>query len=366
MNAKYPRTQGVKDMLALLGEYSASDMIMFGQQNAGHIGVSIDVKDGTDSDCKRLTGKMPAVVGIDTLSLTGYEGTPEILIKTVKNLWREGCIITLSSHMPDFSLGGEGYYDYSATSTGNDCGKRIMPGGDLNAKSLRFLDKIADFAFKCIDTEGELIPMLFRPFHECNGDWFWWGAAYLMPDEYKSLFRYTIDYLCGEKGVRNFAFAYSPNGPLTDRAGFLARYPGDDIVDVIGLDYYNDNPKRGDGFFKSLQSSLDILCDIAQIHQKIPAFTETGYRALETPAGYFEGLAPSGNTNLTWFTDMLAALMKSEGGRRCAYMLIWANFSEQQFWLPYIKSSFKHELCDDFRSFAADESVVMAPVRGLT
>ena len=366
MNAKYPRTQGVKDMLALLGEYSASDMIMFGQQNAGHIGISIDVRDGTDSDCKRLTGKMPAVVGIDTLSLTGYEGTPEILIKTVKNLWREGCIITLSAHMPDFSLGGDGYYDYSATSVENDCGRRIMPGGDLNSKYLRFLDLVADFAHKCIDIYGEPIPMLFRPFHECNGGWFWWGAAYLTPDEYKDLFRYTIDYLCGEKAVRNFAFAYSPNGPLTNRADFLARYPGDDIVDVIGLDYYNDNPKRGDGFFKSLQTSLDVLCDIAQIHRKIPAFTETGYRALETPAGYFEGLAPSGNTNLTWFTDMLAALMKSEGGRRCAYMLIWANFSEQQFWLPYIKSSFKHELCDDFRDFADAENIVMAPVRGLT
>ena len=42
MNAVYPRTQGVKDLLALLGEHSASDMIMFGQQNAGHI-IYVDV-----------------------------------------------------------------------------------------------------------------------------------------------------------------------------------------------------------------------------------------------------------------------------------------------------------------------------------
>ena len=47
-------------------------------------------------------------------------------------------------------------------------------------------------------------------------------------------------------------------------------------------------------------------------------------------------------------------------------MLIWANFSDQQFWLPYIKSSFKHEMCDDFREFADDPGVVMAPVGGLT
>jgi mannan endo-1,4-beta-mannosidase len=268
--------------------------------------------------------------------------------------------------MPDFSLGGDGYYDYSAMSTGNDCGRRIMPGGDLNAKYLRFLDMIADFTGKCIGIDGEPIPMIFRPFHECNGNWFWWGAEYLTPDEYKDLFRYTIDYLCGERGVRNFAFCYSPNGPLTDRSAYISRYPGDEYVDIVGLDYYNDNPRRGDGFFKSLASSLDELYEVAQIHGKIPALTETGYRALETKEGYFEGLAPSGNANRKWFTDVLSCLQGSEGGRRCAYMLIWANFSDQQFWLPYVKGEFRHEMCDNLEAFAADPGVVMAPVEGLT
>ena len=366
MNERYARTDAVRKLLTILEDYSRSDFILFGQQNAGHIGISIDTKDGTDSDCRRLCGNMPAVVGIDTLGLTGYEGTPEILVKTVKNLWNNGCIITLSAHMPDFSLGGDGYYDYSATSVENDCGRRIMPGGDLNAKYLRFLDMIADFSGKCINTNGELIPMIFRPFHECNGDWFWWGASHLKLEEYKALFRYTTDYLCKEKGVKNFAFCYSPNGPLTERADYLARYPGDDVVDILGLDYYHDNPKKGDVFFKSLAASLDNLYEIAQVHQKVPAFTETGYRALETPAGYFEGLAPSDNANRKWFTDLLACLMKSEGGKRCAFMLIWANFSEQQFWLPYVKDGFRHEMCDDFLAFAGDSTVVMAPLGGLT
>lgn len=366
MRERYPRNKAVRELIALIGEYSASDRIMFGQQNAGHIGISIENKDGTDSDCKRLTGCMPAVVGIDTLSLTGYEGTESQLVKTVKNLARGGSVITLSAHMPDFSLGGDGYYDYSAMSTANDCGRRIMPGGDLNAKYLRFLDMIADFTGKCIGIDGEPIPMIFRPFHECNGNWFWWGAEYLTPDEYKELFRYTIDYLCGERGVRNFAFCYSPNGPLTDRSAYISRYPGDEYVDIVGLDYYNDNPRRGDGFFKSLASSLDELYEVAQIHGKIPALTETGYRALETKEGYFEGLAPSGNANRKWFTDMLSCLQGSEGGRRCAYMLIWANFSDQQFWLPYVKGEFRHEMCDNLEAFAADPGVVMAPVEGLT
>ena len=85
---------------------------------------------------------------------------------------REGCIITLSSHMPNFSLGGDGFFDYSPNFTEGNIGPRILPGGDLNEKYLRFLDKIAEFAADCVDVNGEPIPMLFRPFHEDNGDWF--------------------------------------------------------------------------------------------------------------------------------------------------------------------------------------------------
>ena len=362
MRERYPRTKAVRKLIALLGEYSASDRIMFGQQNAGHIGISIENRDGTDSDCKRLTGRMPAVVGIDTLSLTGYEGTESQLVRTVKNLARGGSVITLSAHMPDFSLGGDGYYDYSAMSTANDCGRRIMPGGDLNAKYLRFLDMIADFTGKCIGIDGEPIPMIFRPFHECNGNWFWWGQDFVSDDDFISLFRYTIDYLMGEKGVDNFLVAYSPNGPVEDQADYLKRYPGDDYIDILGLDYYHDKPHTGDGFFRKLTDSLDIIYVLANERKKISALTETGYRSLDTENGYFEGLAPADNTVQDWFTSLLDALMVTDGGAHIAYLLIWANFSDTQFWVPFETEDFRHEMCDDFTLFAKDPHIKLAPV----
>ncbi len=359
---RYERSPKLNEMLELLKKYSASDMIMFGQQNAAHIGVTISNTDGTESDCRNLCGKHPAVVGVDTLSFLGYEGKMNDLIKVVKNLHRQGCIITLSSHMPNFTLGGDEFYDYSPTDTEGDCAHRIMEGGDLNKKYLRFLDMIADFANRCVDLEGDPIPMIFRPFHEDTGDWFWWGRKYLSDEDYVILFRYTIDYLMHDCGVKNFAVAYSPNGPIASGMDYLARYPGDDYIDVMGLDYYHDHPHFGDGFLKKLQGALDEIAQCAKLHDKVVALTETGYRALETPAGYFEGLAPSGNTNTKWFTDLLSALNGCEGGRLCAYMLIWANFSDTQFWLPYEKDGFRHELCDDFTAFAEDPHVMMAPV----
>ena len=134
----------------------------------------------------------------------------------------------------------------------------------------------------------------------------------------------------------------------------MRRYPGDEYVDVMGLDYYNDKPHKGDGFFHKLSSSLDIVYGIANEKNKIAALTEIGYRSLETPNGYFEGLAPMDNTIQDWFTQMLDAVTSTEGGRRISYMATWANFSDTQFWVPFVTEDFRHEMCDDFVKFVED------------
>lgn len=362
MAFKYKRSEKLENLLGLLRDFSDSDQILFGQQNAGHIGVSINVVDGSESDCKNLCGSHPAVIGIDTLSFLGYEGNMTDLCNVVKNMRRQGTIFTLSSHMPNFSLGGDEFYDYSPNYTDGDCGRRIMPGGDLNAKYCRFLDMIAEFLERCVDVEGEKIPMIFRPFHEGNGDWFWWGKGLLSDEEYIALFRYTVDYLMGEKGIDNIAVAYSPNGEISSEDEYLARYPGDEYVDIIGLDQYHDKPHKGDGYFHRLTTSLKVVAEVAEKHKKIPAFTETGYRSLETENGYFEGLAPMDNTVADWFTQTLNEITSFEAGKRLAYMLVWSNFSDTQFWVPFATEDFRHEMCDDFVSFAGDPRIRMAPL----
>jgi len=58
----YERSPKLLELLELLRKYSYSDKIMFGHQNAGHIGVTIKANDGTESDCRNLCGKHPAVI----------------------------------------------------------------------------------------------------------------------------------------------------------------------------------------------------------------------------------------------------------------------------------------------------------------
>ena len=104
-----------------------------------------------------------------------------------------------------------------------------------------------------------------------------------------------------------------------------------------------------------------VLDRIAEERGKITALTEIGYRSLDTENGYFEGLAPMDNTVPDWFTQTLDAITSTESGKSLAYMLIWANFSDTQFWLPFVTDDFRHEMCDDFLKFAEDTRIKLAP-----
>lgn len=356
------RDQAVVELLHKLEDLSYSDKFMFGQQNAAHIGISIKAKDGTESDIKNLTGKHPSIVGVDTLSFSGYEGTFDNLVKVVKQLNKEGVVITLSSHMPNFSLGGEDFFDYSPNITDGNVASRIMPGGDLNGKYLRFLDKIADFAEACIDIGGNRIPMIFRPFHECNGSWFWWGKEFLSADKYITLFRYTVDYLTGRRGIRNFLFCYSPNGPIKSQNDYMERYPGDDYVDILGIDTYHDRPVPGDTYWQEFTTSLEVVSDCARLRGKLFALTEVGLRTLDSAVDgkYYEGIAPSDNRVKDWYSCLYKAVTSSKKLKGMIYMLTWANFSETQFWVPYKTENFEHEMVKDFLSFVGNENVILA------
>lgn len=358
-NFRDPKTE---ELLVYLEDVAYSDYILFGHQNAGHIGVSLEKHDGSESDVKKLTGKHPAVVGIDTLSFLGYEGTMNELIKVVKQLNKEGVIITLSSHMPNFTLGGDGYFDYSPGVLEGNCGEKILPGGELNAKYLRFLDMIADFATQCIDLEGFGIPMIFRPFHEDTGSWFWWGKDNLSDEKYVELFRYTVDYLREKKGITNFLYAYSPNGYLKDVSEIEARYPGDEYIDLIGMDIYHDLPIEFEKFMEDTVNSLKVLNEFTMDHGKVFALTEFGLRTLDSSSeGYYEGLSPVNNRYKNWYTDFLKYIVSTEDGMRLSYMLTWANFSDTQFWVPYEDGDFRHEMCDDFIEFCNSDKIRLAP-----
>lgn len=355
-------TENTQELMRILYDMTKRKSIMFGQQNAGHIGVSIDRFDGTDSDVKRICGKHPAVIGIDALSFTGLEGNLQQAIEVTRQLHRENVIVTLSMHAPNFALCDDSFSGYSPNRTEPPIVSDIMPGGIYHAKYLRYLDLIIDYARAVTDDSGEAIPVVFRPFHENNGSWFWWGGDHCTAYEYKELFRYTILYLQKEKQIHNFLYAYSPNGPFADEEEYLSRYPGDDFIDVIGFDMYHDRPAQTDNWMDILTATCRQVCAIARDRHKVAAVTEAGLRMLDTaPDGLeYEGLSPTGNPRPNWFIECLEAIAGDPLACETAYFLVWSNFSRKQFWTPYLlDEKHGHEMINEFTMFLNDPRVIL-------
>lgn len=127
---------------------------------------------------------------------------------------------------------GTGYADRSGTPLA-----QIKSGGGLNSTYLSYLDEIADIISHI---NG---PVIYRPFHEINGTWFWWNGSDRRADMVL-VWQQTVDYLRNTKGLHNILFVlnYDANGELGDvlygSQALSTWWPGASYVDIISIDYY--------------------------------------------------------------------------------------------------------------------------------
>lgn len=154
---------------------------------------------------------------------------------------------------------------------------------------------------------GEPIPILFRPYHELTGNWFWWCKNTCTPNEFISLWKYTADYLANEKGVHNLLYVYN-TADFETKAAFLERYPGDDYVDMVSFDAYQfGDLTKSKAFEKSVDEKLGIIGEVAEERNKLSALAEAGYEKIPDPQ---------------WWTN---TLWKAISGHKISYVLLWRN-----------------------------------------
>ena len=96
----------------------------------------------------------------------------------------------------------------------------------------KWLDELAA-GLQWFEDRGRVV--LWRPFHEMNGGWFWWTPRTTDAAQFHALWRHMFDYFARVKGLDNLLWVYAPNVGFRD---FDTFYPGAQYVDVIGLDYY--------------------------------------------------------------------------------------------------------------------------------
>ena len=344
-------------LFAYLQAVANSDKVMYGHQNELHKKVAGSL--AGSSDTEDMVGDQAAVMGFDALALTGDElelteaekaagiSLSQKLADMYIKAAGQGAILTMSCHMPNFDLVEkkpkvDGHYDfqgYSPNRLDGDVVARILPGGDLNHVYTDYLDMVAEFDSRLQSAD---VPLIYRPFHENNGSWFWWGASSCSPSQYKNLFRYTVEYLRDVKGLHNLLYAYSPGGPLVDEADYLSRYPGDEFVDVAGFDMYHRNPAAEDAWMEGFGKTMKVVGEFAQKHHKAAAVTEVGMLYGNS------ALVVTGNTRPDWFNEALVKIAPEN----MAYFMTWSNFDEGNFDQPYMVSDSRgHELVNGFISF---------------
>ncbi|GLU52709.1 mannan endo-1,4-beta-mannosidase [Dyadobacter frigoris] len=292
---------------------------MFGHQDDMLSGASWK-NDTTRSDTKEAVGQYPAVFGwdlgwleIDESYNFGYLPFDKIR-ECISLVYKRGGINTLSWHCnnpvnPKLSV--------RANQPGINTIEKIFDDPENLLRYKRWLDKISDFLLSLKTEDGKLIPIIFRPFHENNGSWFWWGKDHCLPSEYIKLWRFTIDYLKNKKNVHNLIYAYSTD-KFKNELEFLERYPGNDYVDILGFDLYKDEKDtNGTYFMKDAISMTNMLRKIAIERKKVYAISETGFIH---------------NTKINLWTNNLAPVIKDSG---LSYILCWRNSVGNYNWSIY-------------------------------
>lgn len=286
--------------------------------------------DSSRSDVKDVTGSFPALYGWDIADFLWAENSEEQRVRnTEKSLYwaREGLsrggVLTYAWHMSN-PVTGKSFYDTTKAV------HAIIPDGEFHQKYKERLDFVADYF-----NELSPMPVIFRPFHEHNGNWFWWGKGLTSEEDYITLWQFTVEYLRDEKEVHNLLWAFSPDRSRTNistfKKDYFYGYPGDEYVDIIGLDNYWDVGHPANEASKEEQAiqfiqSLTMTAQIADSLGKVPALTETGLEAIPDPT--------------FWTETMLKGLMANEWTKKHTYVQVWRNATKREenrdhYYAPY-------------------------------
>jgi mannan endo-1,4-beta-mannosidase len=304
--------------------------VLFGHHDDSAYGVGWKYDDNR-SDIKSVCGSYPALYEWDFAKMEhksdkDINGIPfKLQRKLVRQAYDRGGINEFCWHMDNPSDGK------SAWDTSQHTVKDIIPGGSHNATYVQYLDNIAEYAHTLKGPNGEAIPILFRPFHELTGSWFWWCKNTCTPDEFKTLWRFTIDYLRNTKKLHNLIIVYSV-ADFNTKSDFLERYPGDDYVDIIGFDNYCFNSVAN--YQKNLDMRMGLQLEIAKEHHKLACLAETGYQGIPMA---------------DWWTKIILPELKKYSNT--SFMLVWRNAGLEQYYAPYPGQV----SADDFKHFFDDK-----------
>ena len=167
------------------------------------------------------TGRMPAIRGLDFID-NDFQG----VVRRAADWHARGGIVTICWHTgPDFASSYRQSQEHEL-----DWEAAFTPGTQAHHDLLAGIDRAVPYLHRL---QHMKIPVLWRPFHEMDGKWFWWGRG--GAEGFVRLWRLMYDRYVNHHGLHNLIWVLG----FSDAPGDLAPwYPGDDVVDILGGDSY--------------------------------------------------------------------------------------------------------------------------------
>jgi mannan endo-1,4-beta-mannosidase len=182
------------------------------------------------------TGKYPAMNGFDLIFLhvsptnwINYED-----VSPVEEWWNNNGIVSLCWHWNVPKTPGSSEHTFRVEQTTFDIANALVDGTWENEIVKADVAEVIGILKRL---QAKNIPVLWRPLHEASGGWFWWGKD-KKPEPCKVLWRWMYDYFKDE-GINNLIWVWTVDVDPTKNKSDIDWYPGDEYVDMIGLDVYN-------------------------------------------------------------------------------------------------------------------------------
>jgi len=192
-----------------------------------------------------LTGKYPAVYGQDFGFQTGDDkdsvlGRPDSVAEAIRQ-YRRGAIVTYTWHAvrPTDDEPVTFHDSVQGRLSDFEWHELLTPGTTLYKRWSAQVDVIAGYLKQLQEAR---VPVLWRPYHEVNGSWFWWGGR-RGKDGSEALYRQLFDRLVNHHHLNNLVWVWNANAPGSGGSGpgpYTDFFPGLAYADVLSVDVYGE------------------------------------------------------------------------------------------------------------------------------
>ncbi len=243
---------------------------IFGKQTLSGAMAKYTVQINEAEWMKEKTGKFPAIACFDLMNATREEfqswGDPDysVMVNNAKAWHQAGGVVSIMWHWRDPLRKNDAFYSMN---TNNDVRTDFDVSKIHDTNSTEYKAMVEDINFIAaylIELKDAGIPILWRPLHEAQGGWFWWGAK--DAKDTKALWEMMYDRLVNHHQLNNLIWVWT----VTQKDDATSWYPGVDLVDIVGADVYRDDAKH-----ESYKDYFDFVKEVSQ-GRKMVALSECG------------------------------------------------------------------------------------------